>query len=722
MGDEIDLQRLWALLVDHIWLIVGTTVLALALGLTYAYLTTPIYKADALLQVEKKQAGLPGFEELSEMFAEESSSNAEMQIIRSRLVLGQVVDQFNMAVELYPNRFPLLGKFTAPQPASEFTQKPLFAGYRDSETFITVDSFDVPDKWLGQAFTLKAKEDGGVALYFKGELVASGPSEKPIVSEDGRVRLLLGQWQPGEEELALKRESRLTAINRLSGELTVSEQGKDSGIINLSLTGPNPKRIREVLNAIAQTYQTQNIQRNAAEAEKSLEFLDEQLPEIKEKLTTAEEQLNKYRLKSESVDLSLETQSVLERLVGIEAKLNELKIKESEISARFTQSHPAYRTLLQQRQSLLQEKKQIEGQIKGLPETQQEVLRMMRDVEVNQQIYVGLLNKVQELRILKASTVGNVRIIDEALVQPSPVKPKTGLLAALSALLGFIGALTYVFLSAALHRGIQSPEQLEERGIPVYAAVPLSEHQQKLDRLVALMRRRRRNRQEPIPLLSLDDPADLAVEALRSLRTSLHFAMLEAENKIMMISGPSPEVGKSFISANLAAVLAQVGQKVVVVDADMRKGHLHRYFENQNDFGISDWLAGQVDKEKIVHETKVENLHFIPRGQVPPNPAELLMHPRFRELMEYLSNNYDLVLVDTPPILAVTDAAIIGQLAGTSLIVTRYGQNSVKEVDVTFNRFEQNNVNIKGAILNCIERRASNEYGYYAYRYNSDNS
>ncbi|UWN51838.1 Putative tyrosine-protein kinase in cps region [Alcanivorax sp. ALC70] len=121
MDDEIDLQRLWALLVDHVWLILGTTVLALLLGLAYTYIATPIYKADALLQVEKKQAGLPGFEELSEMFSEESSSDAEIQIIRSRLVLGQVVDQFNMTVTMAPRRLPVIGRFGAPEPAPEFS-------------------------------------------------------------------------------------------------------------------------------------------------------------------------------------------------------------------------------------------------------------------------------------------------------------------------------------------------------------------------------------------------------------------------------------------------------------------------------------------------------------------------------------------------------------------------------------------------------------------------
>ncbi|MGB1466991.1 MAG: polysaccharide biosynthesis tyrosine autokinase [Alcanivorax nanhaiticus] len=472
------------------------------------------------------------------------------------------------------------------------------------------------------------------------------------------------------------------------------------------------------LNAIAETYLLQNIKRLSAEAENSLDFLDEQLPEIKGKLNEAEEKLNKYRLESESVDLTLETQSVLERLVAIEAKLNELKIKESEIAARFTKEHPAYRTLIQQRGSLEQEKQDLNNQIKELPETQQEVLRLMRDVEVNQEIYVGLLNKVQELRIMKAGTVGSVRIIDQAMVQPAAVKPKKPLIAILAAMLGAMASVGFVLLKAAFNKGIESPEQLEEQGVSVYAAVPVSEAQTKTDRLANLGRKRKQV-SKTVPLLAATSPEDLAVEALRSLRTSLHFAMLESSNKVLMISGPSPGVGKSFISANLAAVLAQAGQRVVVIDADLRKGNMHRYFGGANETGLSSYLSGQAQLQDITQETSTANLTFISRGQVPPNPSELLMHDRLKQLMDTLSSEYDLVLVDTPPILAVTDAAIVGQLAGSSLIVTRYGVNSVKEVDITLTRFAQNKVEIKGAILNCMERRASNEYGYYAYEYGS---
>lgn len=716
VADEIDLQKLFGLLLDHRWLIIGTTLIALFLGVAYGLLATPVYKADALLQVEDKQGGVPGFSELNEIFTEESSADAEIQLIRSRMVLGEVIDQLKMDIVVEPDRLPLIGGFAAPAAAPEFVPKPLFAGYRDSKTFVTVKSFRVPEKLQGKEFTL-VEEDGQPTLYLEDQKVGAASVGNPIKSEDGSIQLDIGEWTYGDEPLTLVKQARADAVNRFRSRLSVSEQGKATGIISMAMTGPNKARIRTILDTISENYLLQNIKRMSAEAENSLDFLDEQLPEIKEKLTGAEEKLNAYRLKSESVDLSLETQSVLERLVAIEAKINELKIKESEVSARFTREHPAYRTLIQQRGSLIQEKEELNKQIKALPETQQEVLRLMRDVEVNQEIYVGLLNKVQELRIMKAGTVGSVRIIDKALVQPEPVKPKKALVAILAAMLGAMGSIGYVLVKAAFSRGIESPEQLEEQGISVYASIPLSEHQLKVDRLEALKRRRQKKNKEPIPLLALSDPNDLAIEALRSLRTSLHFAMMEASNKVLMVSGPSLGVGKSFVTANLAAVLAQTGQKVVVIDADMRKGHMHRFFDNRNDNGLSDYLSGQKDQEAVIKPTKMENLVFIPRGKVPPNPSELLMHSRFKSLMESLSGQYDIVLVDTPPILAVTDAAIVGQLAGSSLIVTRFGVNSVKEVDITLTRFAQNNVEIKGAILNCMERRASNEYGYYTYEY-----
>jgi len=716
--DDIDFGYLFGLLLDNKWLIISTAFFALVLGALYGMFATPIYQGDTLLQLEKKSSGVPGLSELNNIFAEEASAAAEIEILRSRMVLGEVIEQLKMNIRVFPDRPAYVGRFMAPDPAPGFVPKPLFAGYRDSETFVTISSFIVPERLQGRAFTLR-ETNGNPALYLGEDLVATGPASEILESDDGSIQLTLNEWQFGNEPLMLIKLTEVVAVNSLRDALAIREVGK-TGMLRLTMTGPSKERIKATLDTISEAYLLQNVERRSAEAENSLEFLGEQLPKIKDKLTEFEEKLNAYRLESESVDLSMETQYVLQQSVDIEAKINEIKAKEGELATRFTREHPAYQTLLRQKASLIEQKNSLDKQIKSLPETQQEILRLMRDVEVTQQIYIGLLNKTQELRILKAGTVGSVRIIDKALAQPAPIKPKKVIVALIAGFLGAIGSAVVILLHALLNKGIESPEKLEEQGVSVYASIPLSEKQVKSNRIVEMKQWRSRRQKQfatHIPLLAQDAPFDLAIEALRSLRTSLHFAMMDADNKILMIAGPSPGVGKSFVSANLAAVLAQTGQRVIVIDADMRKGHLHRYFQSENKAGLSAYLSGQSSKDDIIQSSKIDKLDFIPRGMVPPNPSELLMHERLKSLMDSLCAEYDLILVDTPPILAVTDAAIVGQLAGSSLLVARFGVNSVKEVDAALTRFAQNKVEIRGAILNCMERRASNEYGYYYYEY-----
>ncbi len=720
-GDNgIDFGYLFGILLDNKWLIIITAFVALMLGWGYGKWATPIYQGDVLLQLEKKSGGVPGLSELNSMYSDEASAAAEIEILRSRMVLGEVAQQLKMDITVFPDRDSLLSRFTAPEPTA--LPAPPFAAFRDSETFIAVNEFVVPDSLRGVRFTLK-QEQGLPALYLGQQRIASGSANAPLVSEDDGIRLVLSQWNYGNEPIYIVKRSELSVVNQLRASLKVQDM-KRASMLRLRVVGPDKQRIKETLDVLGNTYLLQNIQRRSAQAENSLAFLDQQLPKVKEKLTEAEDALNNYRLETETIDMNMETQTVLQKVIEIENKFNELKVQEIDVATRYTKEHPVYKNLMQQRASLSREKNELNEQIKELPETQQAILRLMRDVEVTQQIYVGLLNKVQELRILKAGTVGSVRIIDKAIVYPGPIKPKKTLLMLVAGFVGGLGAALWLVVSALLKKGVESPEALEEQGVAVYAAIPLSEKQVKANRTTELKQRRSRRLKEsatPIPLLAQDDPNDLAIEALRSLRTSLHFAMMDADNKILMITGPSPSVGKSFVSANLGAVLAQTGQKVLVIDADMRKGHLHRYFQSENKTGLSAYLSGQSAKEDIIQSSSTDNLDFIARGKAPPNPSELLMHERFKTLMASLSDDYDLILVDTPPILAVTDAAIVGQVAGSSLLVTRFGMNSVKEVDAALTRFAQNKVEIKGAILNCMERRATNEYGYYAYEYGKSN-
>ncbi|NOJ10036.1 polysaccharide biosynthesis tyrosine autokinase [Vibrio splendidus] len=708
-SDEIDLGKLLGILLDAKWLIMLTTFVFAVFGIAFALLSTPIYKADALIQIEEKSSGgissMVG--DMGDLFSQESSATTEVEIIKSRMILGETVDKFNLTTVTSPNYAPIVGKG--------------FARLTGDINHIVVSRFTLPSYASEYAHTIQIvdAEQGTYQLVRDDERVILQGKVGELATSDDYSLFVAGFESHNGFEFSIGKQSRLEAIEWLKSSLSLSEQGKQTGILKLSFEGENKQQISAILNHISQIYFLQNVKRNSAEAEKSLEFLESHLPGIKSELTGYEDVLNNYRQKNESIDLGLEAQSTLKVMVELEAQLNELTFKESDISQRFTKDHPAYKSLIDKRKTLLGERERLNKQVQKLPKTQREVLRMTRDVEVNQQIYIQLLNKVQELSIIKAGTVGNVRILDDAQAYARAVKPKKPLIVVLATLLGGMLSVAFVLVKAAFHRGVESPDQIEQIGLPVYAAVPKSDLQIELTNRFKSKKVQTKGVQA---LLAESNPADLSVEALRGLRTSLHFAMLEAKNNVLMISGPAPGIGKSFISTNFAAVAAKTGQKVLLIDADMRKGYLQQSFGVKWENGLSDVLSSKQEFAQSVKTTPVENLDIMTRGQVPPNPSELLMHPRFAELMEWASKEYDLVIVDTPPVLAVTDPSIVGAFAGTTLMVARYGQNTIKEIDVARNRFEQSGIEVKGVIFNAIEKKASSSYGYgyYNYAYSSD--
>lgn len=705
-NDEIDLGQLFGTLLDGKWIIAIVTSFFLILGVAYALLSTPIYQSDALIQVEQKSSG--GFssvvsENLGDMFSSESTADTEIELIKSRMVLGGTVDKFHLTIVVSPNYFPVVGRG--------------IARLTGEEQHIKVTEFEIPHKYQTQEHEYRIqvldKNSGAYQLVDeKDTVLLKGKVGSESHGNGFTLKVSDIQADSGFEFYIAKRQ-RIDAIEWLKHNLSASEQGKLTGVIKLGFLSPDSELAEKLLNDISRRYFLQNVERDSAEAEQSIHFLKEKLPQLKAKLIDSENKLNLYRQQRESVDLTMEAESALKVMVNLDSQLNELTFKEAEISQKYTRDHPAYKALLDKRQTLLDEKKKVNKRIENLPETQKQILSLQRDVQVNQQIYVQLLNKVEELKVVKAGTVGNVRIIDSAETFSSPVKPNKKLIVLIATMFGGLLSVAYVLLRAALHKGIETPDQIEELGLSVYASVPKSELQMSL---AEKLKRRRVNSHE-MQLLTEINPADLAVEALRGLRTSLHFAMMGAKNNILMISGPAPSIGKSFISTNFAAVYAKMGRRVLIIDADMRKGHLQQSLGLTNESGLSDYLSGTIEVEQLAKITKIEHLDVITRGQVPPNPSELLMHKRLGELLDWASGQYDLIIVDTPPVLAVTDACIVGAKAGTTLMVTRFGVNTAKEIDVARARFEQSGINVKGVIFNAIEKRASSHYGYGYYNY-----
>lgn len=699
-SDEIDISRIIGELIDHRKLIVFVTAIITIFAVIYAVFSTPVYQADALIQIEQKQ-GNAILNSLSQVLPDDQPQSApEIALLQSRMILGKTVDDLNLQIVVNEDFFPVFGRGFARitgkkpgrldvtrlyMPKTDGDDPEIKLNVINAETF----SLDIDgEKVEGKVGTLIEKS--GITLMVSGIDALPGTSFK------------------------ISYQTKLEAINNLLKTFTVADQGKDTGMLNLALVGSDPDKINVILNSISQNYLAQNISRQSAQDAKSLDFLSKQLPQVRSDLDVSEDKLNQYRKQKDSVDLSLEAKSTLDQIVNIDNQLNELTFREADISQLYTKSHPSYKALMEKQVTLQQEKNRLNKKVSSMPATQQEVLRLSRDVESGRAVFMQLLNRQQELNIAKSSAIGNVRIIDEALTEPKPIKPRKILVVLGGGILGLILSVGIVLLFVFLRRGIESPDELEELGINVYASVPISE---------SLKNKTKRGESKHSVskikndgLLAIENPADLAIEAIRGLRTSLHFAMMEAKNNILMISGASPDAGKTFISSNLAAVIAQGGKKVLLIDADMRKGYTHKIFDLTANGGLSDVLAGQLSPTEGIKKISSAEFDFLPRGQVPPNPAELLMHKRMQDLLVWASENYDLVIVDTPPILAVTDATIIGRYVGTTLLVARFEKNSAKEISVSIKRCEQSGVDIKGCILNGVIRKASNYYKYgYAY-------
>lgn len=720
--DEIDLRELVAALLEGRWIIALAVAVALFLGVCYALTATPIYQADALVQVETEGKSLnAALGDVAELLGGgQTPVTAEVEILKSRMVLGKVIDSLGLELRAEPKYFPLFGEslarhrgeLSAPAPAVLGLRSFAWGGER-----IEVTSLEVPKTLVNEPLLLKATE-AGYSLF--------GPGEEKlldgVVGTPARVESPYGPISIFVQELVARpgtsfevgRLDRALILGSLSNNLSVAERGKQSGIIALTFESRSSELAVGVVNAIVTAYQRQNVERRSAEAEQTLAFLKVQLPELRKQVEQSEAKLNQFRLQQGSVDMTKETELVLQQSVELETQRVSLQQKREEALRRFTPGHPVIQALDAQLRQIGGEQSGITSRVKDLPGSQQELLTLTRDVEVNNQLYTALLNSSQELQVAKAGTVGNVRIVDYALPPLRPSKPKKKLVVALSGLLGIFVGIGAVFVRRALRHGVDDPTVVEQQlGLPTYASIPYAEAQR------SIMRAIDRGDKGTSQILAVADPTNLAIEALRSLRTSLHFALLESDNNVVMLTGPSPGLGKSFVSINLGAVLAMSGKRVVVVDADMRRGHLHEHLGMERAPGISDYVVGDLEMPGLVRKTAVENLFFVATGTIPPNPAELLLHERFTGMVKALSEQFDHVLIDTPPVLAVTDAAVIGQLAGCTLLVLKAGEHPLRAIDDTARRLRQAGVHLRGTLFNQVGL-GSSQYGYgygYGYRY-----
>ncbi|MGV8898787.1 MAG: polysaccharide biosynthesis tyrosine autokinase [Burkholderiaceae bacterium] len=714
--DDIGFATYLNILFDHRWLIIKIALAFTLLGIAYAFIAKPLYEANMMIHVEenkpKEAKNILG--EMASTFEVKTAATSEIELLRSRLVVSRAVDNLRLYIDAHPKYLPIVGAFIAEKNKQLSTPGLFgFGAYVWGAEKIDVPIFNVPDVMLNREFVLTAEDNGHFRvnepkqnIEWKGRV----GNTLNIKTDVGNIELRVQQLaaKPGAQFL-LTRSSRLTTIENVQKAMTITEQGKESGIIAVTLQGSNPKLVNLILSEIGREYMHQNLARKTEEAEKSLSFLNTQLPELKQQLQQSEAKYNQFRNTHGTIDLNEEAKISLQRSAAAKTKLLDLQQRKTELLTQFTEQHPLVIGLNNQIRAMSNEINTVAAHIKQLPMLEQEVVSLNRDIKVNSDLYSALLNTSQQLRLITVGTVSNVRMVDTPMMPEKPVRPNRPVIIALAVLMGLFLGVISAFIKKSLRGVIDDPHEIEKMlGVPVYASIPHSKMQKELLEEAT-------GTSKKLPLLARVSSTDIAIEGLRNFRAAVQFSLSRSKNNIVLIAGPTAGMGKTFVSVNLAAIMAASGKKVLLIDADFRNGHIHRYFGLGRQSGLSDYISGANRLDQIIHHDVIENMDFISTGSLPPNPSELLLHPNFGGLLESLSSKYDLVLIDATPILPVADTLIIGTHANSIYLVARAGITTPSEISESVKRLNQAGLAPKGVVFNDMVVKPG-RYGYgYTY-------
>jgi tyrosine-protein kinase Etk/Wzc len=709
-----ELKTYFRVLLDSRWLILSIALMVALAGALYAASRSPIYEANLIVRIEEPSPNATKniLSDVGSLFETKKSVQGEIELLRSRKVILPVVQKLHLDIVAEPKRFPLPGLAQLLARGGGLSEPGLFGrgGYVWGDERIDVTDFSVPPALLNHQFIITAQGGGrylvedGVHAAWTG--VVGRTISLPISS--GIVELAISRLdgKPGAQ-FFLSRLREQTVVEAIQKALGVNEIGKQSGIVDVTLQGDDPAQVSAVLNGFGDEYARQNLAHDTEQAQNALAMLDQRLPLLKSELQRSEATYSAFRHRNGTVNLGEEAKVRLQQSASATAKRFELLQKRSELQTRLSDNHPTMLALNEQLAAVEKELGSSNGAIGSLPGLEQQELNLTRDIKVNTDLYTQLSNTAQQLRILASSKVSHVQLIDTAAIPEQPIKPNRPMIVCVAVLLGLLLGTAAAFMRRAMRAGVDTPQRIEHslHAKVVLADIPHSSHQKRLAR-------QSNPHTGNIPLLAQVAPGDPAIEALRSFRAALQFAMPQLRNNIVMITGPTSHLGKSFIAANAATIIAASGKSVLLVDMDLRNGHLHRYFNDTQEQGLCEAI-GAAEPFKNIRRNVLDKLDFIPTGTAAWGRHEFLMQRDLDLWLKAVSMRYDLVLIDAPPVLAVADAAIIGAHAGAVFLVARAGVTTEEEIGESVGRLNQAGISPEGIIFNDSKlRRQIAEYPY----------
>ena len=570
-------------------------------------------------------------------------AQSAIEIIKSTAIIGSVVKSEKLDIIAQPEYLPIIGKALACRTGADNCSK------RDA---LKVEVFDAPARLQNQPLTLVAGENGRYELRHGQQLVLAGQKNELSKNTlaDGEIKLQLTEFNasPGTK-YELKKESLIEATEGLLERMTASEQGKGTNIIAITITGANPQKNEKIANQLVSVYEQYDMQQQ-------LEQINEQFPpkedaarKAKKALDNAQSDLTKFQAANSTIPLA--ELSIL----------NEIELKQESLTKPINEA--------------------LSGDINMLMGMQ-----LVREVESANRRYVNLKNQLADLETAKSSITSNIEILSKALSTTDPIKPKKPLIFVLAVILGGMVGLGVVFIRHMFNPELNIEKLKQLSGLPVLAVVPQSEQQRNINK----------SKSGPGRLLADIAPTDATIESLRALRTNLLFELSKAENNRIMLTSPKKGAGKSFVTANLGALIAAAGSKTLVISADLREDNLNTTFGINAEQGLADVLMNTGIK---AIQRVNDNLYLLAGGHKPSNPSELLMAPGFRDLLDSVSGQYDVVIVDAPPALAVTDAAIVGKACAITVMVSS-GRGSVEDVRAAVDTLQRAGVVVGGATIN----------------------
>ena len=691
-GDTITLLEALGILWKNKWTLVFCIVLGAVVGGVIGMWIRPQFTSDILLQVNVKggNKATKAMGEMGALLDMSSPADAEIELIKSRMVLDFVAAEEHLAYSATP---------------VDWLNRLLHREGRMDIEELSIPAIARAERWMAVAtgpntYAVYTPEESKLLEGKVGDRLVA-----PYAGDSLVICVKLMRATEGEE-FRISQRNPLSAVRGLAKSLNVAEKGKQTGIIGVKYSHRYADRAASILNSIAKTYLRQNVEMRSAEAQKTLEFLEAQLPGVKSKLDSAEKILADYRHKIGSVDMTGETKAHLDKEVTLQREILALEQERQAAMRLFKEEHPNVRTIVKQQDKLRGELARLKKAAETMPLTQQEVLRLQEEVAVNSEVYTNMLNNIQQLRVVRAGEVGNVRIVDYAQIEPIQSKPKKFNILICSVAAFLMLGILFVFLKRMLRNGVRSSLEVERAtDMSVFAKIPQSGNSM-------LKGRGHLRRGKPFVLTNPDDPVS---ESFRSLQTALDFSLGE-NSKVVMITGLIPGVGKSFVSLNLASLFAESGKKVLLIDADMRLGMLR----GRADFGLAEVLSGKATLDTAIVNQEGSNLFVMGAGKALNAACELLRGEGLAKLVAEARTKFDYVFIDTPPLSLVTDAELVYPIADFGLYVLHYGKHSIDEIKESIDKLRRYAQKPGAFVMNHCEHDSGHYgygYGYYRYGY-----